>query len=396
MAASRDNFNNINVNSAGKKIKKFTSEKAKLIKKSFITIGKGLRDNSDKTSIKVDFRSFTITITSVTGVKFGSKVVSEISGSNIDLAKQINRLILNDVRNTINTSGFPNIDRSNASSKIKITQIFSNRFMTSSFSTKEEKTLKDLITIKNKFTSRMKGKSLGYLDLDLLIKSSLFELDKRNSSLAKNLLVKDIATNLSNLFFNSPSQNTFTRALINIGKQHSSKQRVLNSTAASFVGKKDRRYRKFNSTSKSSSVKKSSNKLDLQLSSKIKGKKISPSINIRGNSQPDLLDLQSLINSIIQETVAVNMADPSDSPDGALRFQSGRFAESTQVTSVSSTRSGAIDIAYTYQRYPYDTFAPWGKLYTAERNPKDLLDRSIRSIATGILGNRFNIRTNLV
>ena len=40
---------------------------------------------------------------------------------------------------------------------------------------------------------------------------------------------------------------------------------------------------------------------------------------------------------------------------------------------------------------PYSTFAPGGKKYTPQRNPEALIKKSVREIATGIVGARFGV-----
>jgi hypothetical protein len=68
----------------------------------------------------------------------------------------------------------------------------------------------------------------------------------------------------------------------------------------------------------------------------------------------------------------------------ALRNQTGRFANSTEVQNLRKTKAG-ISGEYTYQLSPYETFentgrARWPKGY----NPKPLIAKSIRELALGV------------
>ena len=48
-------------------------------------------------------------------------------------------------------------------------------------------------------------------------------------------------------------------------------------------------------------------------------------------------------------------------------------------------------IEATYRNNPYETFAPGGKMYTTQRNPEKLIRKSIRQVASGIVGAKFGI-----
>jgi hypothetical protein len=51
-------------------------------------------------------------------------------------------------------------------------------------------------------------------------------------------------------------------------------------------------------------------------------------------------------------------------------------------------------IETSYRNDPYETFAPGGKKYTSQRDPERLIKRSVREIATGLIGARFGIEVN--
>ena len=99
--------------------------------------------------------------------------------------------------------------------------------------------------------------------------------------------------------------------------------------------------------------------------------------------------LAALINNKLPATVAKNMGPPG------LENVSGRFAGSVRGTDVAQTPKGFPSIGYTYQKNPYQVFepgqgiAPWA---TAERDPRKVIDASIREIAATLLQGRFFTR----
>lgn len=107
------------------------------------------------------------------------------------------------------------------------------------------------------------------------------------------------------------------------------------------------------------------------------------------NSSNSSVGLAALINSKLASTVANNMGAPG------LENQSGRFASSARVLEVTKTNKGFPSIGYTYQKNPYQIFekgagkAPWA---TADRDPRKVIDLSIREIAAELLTGRFYTR----
>jgi hypothetical protein len=68
------------------------------------------------------------------------------------------------------------------------------------------------------------------------------------------------------------------------------------------------------------------------------------------------LALANLLNEVLPQEVAKRMQSP------ALRYRTGRFANSVEVTDVlMGPRGGLQSIDYTYQRDPYETFEPGKK-----------------------------------
>ena len=101
------------------------------------------------------------------------------------------------------------------------------------------------------------------------------------------------------------------------------------------------------------------------------------------------LALLAAINKELPETVRKNMNSPS------LRNQTGRFAESVRATDIMATNKGFPSIGYTYQRDPYQVFEdgagvpPWAN---GQRDPRSLIDKSIREIAAEFAVGRFYTR----
>ena len=46
------------------------------------------------------------------------------------------------------------------------------------------------------------------------------------------------------------------------------------------------------------------------------------------------------------------------------------------------------------QNSSYGTYAPGGKRYTTQRNPERLIKRSVREVASGLLGQRFGVQVD--
>jgi len=106
-------------------------------------------------------------------------------------------------------------------------------------------------------------------------------------------------------------------------------------------------------------------------------------------SQNGAASLHALINAQLPQTVAKNMGPP------ALSNQTGRFASSVRVTDVNQTAKGFPSIGYTYQKNPYQVFEMGGgdpRWATPQRDPRKLIDASIREIATQHAIGRFYTR----
>lgn len=98
------------------------------------------------------------------------------------------------------------------------------------------------------------------------------------------------------------------------------------------------------------------------------------------------LQLIARINAQLPSTVAKNMGSP------ALNYRTGRFAESIRVLNVLQTPKGFPSFEYTYMLYPYQTFEPGYAQGSPERDPRTLIDKSIREIALQFALGRFYTR----
>lgn len=131
-------------------------------------------------------------------------------------------------------------------------------------------------------------------------------------------------------------------------------------------------------------------------SKKIKGKKTTqiirdngvPGTAVKGftdgKTQGSFINLNNLIGPINKElskTVKKNMVSPR------LQNRTGRFANSVKITDINRTTQGFPSIGYTYQRAPYDKFET-----DPDRDPRKLIDRSIREIAVKFAIGRFYTR----
>ena len=99
--------------------------------------------------------------------------------------------------------------------------------------------------------------------------------------------------------------------------------------------------------------------------------------------------MQVLLNAKLPDAVRRNMGPPG------LTNISWRFASSAKVTDIIDTKKGFASICYTYDKNPYQIFepgvgkSPWA---TQDRDPRKVIDRSLREIASEYLAGRFYTR----
>ena len=98
------------------------------------------------------------------------------------------------------------------------------------------------------------------------------------------------------------------------------------------------------------------------------------------------LQLMVLINKDLPRVVAKNMQSP------ALNYRTGRFASSVRVTDVVTTPKGFPSMGYTYDKDQYQTFEPGFAQGSVDRDPRKLIDKSMREIAAQYAVGRFFTR----
>jgi hypothetical protein len=102
----------------------------------------------------------------------------------------------------------------------------------------------------------------------------------------------------------------------------------------------------------------------------------------------DLVTLQNIINSQLQDVVSANMGNGSSR--NILNYRTGRFAGSVKVESMSESRQGMITAFYSYMKNPYATFSTGGaQANPRSRDPKLLISKSIRDILATQVDNRL-------
>ena len=108
----------------------------------------------------------------------------------------------------------------------------------------------------------------------------------------------------------------------------------------------------------------------------------------KGLASTPLSQLISKFNARLAQEVIKNMGEP------ALANRTGRFAESVRVTDVVKTPKGFPSVGYTYQRNPYQVFEEGssGSWSNGHRDPRKLIDKSIREIAVKLAIGRFFTR----
>ena len=129
-----------------------------------------------------------------------------------------------------------------------------------------------------------------------------------------------------------------------------------------------------------------SKKQNLPAKQKITGKTKAPKET--PESSVNLISLQNLLNSQLQDVISANMGDGSRKD--LLNYRTGRFASTAEVKRLSISREGMITAFYDYMKNPYATFSTGGRQeYPRSRDPKLLISKSIRQIAAEVVNNRL-------
>ena len=120
---------------------------------------------------------------------------------------------------------------------------------------------------------------------------------------------------------------------------------------------------------------------------KSKAGRIKPGTQKEENRESPI-NLMSLINSKLPQTVLRNMGAPR------LENQTGTFASSVRAVDASRTPQGFPSIGYTYQRQPYGVFeaSSGSRFASVDRDPRTLIDASIREIAAQLVTGRLYTR----
>ena len=166
-------------------------------------------------------------------------------------------------------------------------------------------------------------------------------------------------------------------------------KKIINSTLKPFrsvKGAKVSKAKKIKHSKKTSSKKKTGSATIIATKAKARRSKARQAKKAGASSQP--LELLGILNQKLPQTVRKNMQTP------ALVNRSGRFAESVKVTEITQTPQGFPSVGYTYQRNPYQVFEEGssGNWSNGDRDPRDLIDKSIREIAVHFAIGRFYTR----
>jgi len=155
------------------------------------------------------------------------------------------------------------------------------------------------------------------------------------------------------------------------------------------VGRKNK-VEKSNSKGDRSKTIKQNSSVPIVSGSGLKSSAVAPKTRTRRSSgKTSMFKLMAMLNEKLPNTVRSNMVPPG------LTNVTGRFANSVKVTDIVQTPKGYPSIQYTYNKSPYQIFevgtgrAPWAN---TERDPRKLIDRSIREIAAQMAIGRFYTR----
>ena len=132
----------------------------------------------------------------------------------------------------------------------------------------------------------------------------------------------------------------------------------------------------------------SKNVMDKSKGSPIKKRRVA-SKKAPQQNMGSMFAIMAMLNQKLPQTVEKNMRAPG------LESRTGRFASSVRVVDVLTTNKGFPSVGYTYDKSPYQVFemgsgrAPWA---TPERDPRKVIDASIRELAAQMAIGRFYTR----
>jgi hypothetical protein len=250
-------------------------------------------------------------------------------------------------------------------------------------------------TIKNFYIGKRGTLRAGYISV-LSLQSTW---DNNIDSQTEKNIKKDVLSKLNELKNNILVTEGSDSLLQGIEKVlfYNSSNKLKRYKNVKLKGKSSSEYRsvnKFSSSHKTSSTVKSGKTQ--------KAQKVKPDFNalmlskVQTQTQPvqvvegpSPLEVVAYINTRLQQTIEENMIQP------ALESRTGRFSGSVKVLNMVRTRQGFPSFEYTYDKNPYQVFemgtgrSPWA---TPQRDPRKLIDKSIREIAAEMLQGRLYTR----
>lgn len=205
-------------------------------------------------------------------------------------------------------------------------------------------------------------------------------LDSRTESFVKRTVTNFITEN--------------AETIVNMKGSKTFKDNVETSIVNALVGKKKHKNRKvsrrlnskIDTSRKTTKTNKQSSRGPTVKKEAKKGSKPKAPKQKTNDSAISLLRFIGILNQRLPQTVAKNMREPG------LVNRTGRFASSVQVTDIIPTPQGFPSVGYTYQRNPYQTFEPGFKQGSPDRDPRRVIDQSIREIAAQLVTVRLYTR----
>lgn len=135
---------------------------------------------------------------------------------------------------------------------------------------------------------------------------------------------------------------------------------------------------------------KGSKKIDLSAKVLTSSKSLQTNIRLRSKEGRflSLANLQFLLNAGLAQRIKQNMG--TGNAKNVLNYRTGRFANSAKVERITQSRDGMLSAFYSYMKYPYQTFEPgFRQGNPSSRDPKLLISKSIREIASAAVQNRM-------
>jgi len=240
------------------------------------------------------------------------------------------------------------------------------------------------------FTAKgnIKKKFEIFLDLDLLEENLQLaageKLGKNELKAAINKAAKDI---LDNTDWTAAEASTsvikYVTKEIDKAIDGGEQDTTTHNTKAKKVTKKKKKVRKVRAVPTLSSVKAAG----LKAVSAAKKAKITSKLQDPRGRFTSLISVTNMINALLHGKMKENMTPP------ALQFRTGRLASSANVTKLTFTREGQLTAFYTYMKRPYQTFERGYKQGNEFRDPRRLIDKSIREVAKMYIHSKFELKT---